>query len=359
MKITAIDSYILKIPTKPPISVFAPQHAFVVAELRTDGGIAGLGYTLLWGGAGAETVKTYLDTRLKEPVVGGDPFRIEELWHRMYHLDRGLSRPRGIPLYAMSAIDIGLWDLVGKAAGLPLYRLFGACRDRVPVYGSGGFLAYSVEQLVEEARRYVELGCRHYKMKIGFPDLDANVERVRAVRKAVGERVDLMVDVNQRWDVVTNIRMARKLEALNLFWYEEPVLADNIPQCAEVARNIRIPVATGENEGNRYGFRDLIEQRAASYLMPNLQRIGGFSEGMKVAHLAAAYDLPVTPHLAHELSIHLVGAAANGFLVEYMDWMPDDLLAAPVAVKDGSIEIPETPGHGVEFTPAAIRRYRA
>jgi L-alanine-DL-glutamate epimerase-like enolase superfamily enzyme len=276
----------------------------------------------------------------------------------MYRADRAIRRV-GIAGYAVGALDIGLWDLVGKVAGLPLYKLWGAVTDRVPAYGSGGWPKYSTDDLVNEAQRYVALGCRYYKMKIHHPDPRVNRARVEAVRRALGDGVQLMVDANQRLDVLGAIRQAELLEDLGLAWFEEPVLADDAAACAEVARSIRIPVATGENNQTRFEFRELIERRAARYLMPDVCRANGFSETLRIGHLAAAHQVAVSPHAVHELSLHVVGALSNGSLVEFIDWAPADLLEGMPRCEDGHFRIPDRPGHGIALAPGAERKYRA
>jgi L-alanine-DL-glutamate epimerase-like enolase superfamily enzyme len=321
--------------------------------------VTGFGYSLAFGGGGAESVQVYLETRLAPLLVGEDPRLVERLWERMYRADRGIRR-LGVAAYALSALDIALWDLVGKAAGQPLYRLWGAVADRVAAYGSGGWPAYRLEDLVEEAQRYAAAGLRHYKLKVHHPDPRENRRRAEAVQRAVGDGVRLMVDVNQKLDVLGNIRLAAALEDLDLVWYEEPVLADDIAACAEVARSIRIPVATGENHYTRFEFRELCQSRAARYLMPDVCRANGFSETLKIGHLAAAHQLRVSPHVVHELSVHVSGALSNGFLVEYMDWMPSDLFVDVPRPDpaDGLIAIPDRPGHGMALAPGAERKYR-
>jgi L-alanine-DL-glutamate epimerase-like enolase superfamily enzyme len=179
------------------------------------------------------------------------------------------------------------------------------------------------------------------------------------VRTALGDDVRLMVDVNQRLDILGNIQQARLLEDLDLVWYEEPVLADDLDACAEVARGIGIPVATGENNYTRFEFRDLIERRAARYLMPDVCRANGFSETLKVGRLAAAHQIAVSPHVVHELSLHVAGALSNGFLVEWIDWVPEDLFAEMPVLEGGDFLIPDRPGHGVALAPGAERKYRA
>ncbi len=357
MKITAIASAVLSVPTRRPMALEFAEHRLVVATIHTDEGLTGLGYSLAFGGGGAEAIHVYLETRLKPLLLGQDPLFVERLWERMYRADRGIKR-QGVAAYALSALDIGLWDLVGKVAGLPLYKLWGAVTDRVPAYGSGGWGSYATEDLTAEAQHYARLGCRYYKMKAHHPDPRVNRERVEAVRKAVGDGVRLMVDVNQRHDVLGNIRQAELLEDLDLVWYEEPVLADDIAACAEVARAIRIPVATGENNYSRFEFRELIERRAARYLMPDVCRANGFSETMRIGRLAAAHQVMVSPHVVHELSLQVVGALPNGFLVEFMDWAPPDLFVELPPCEDGAFRIPERPGHGMALAPGADEKYR-
>jgi L-alanine-DL-glutamate epimerase-like enolase superfamily enzyme len=358
VKITSIDACVLAVPTSRQMALEFPHHKLVVAEIATDEGFRGLGYSLVFGGTGAESVLVYLETRLKPLLIGENPLDVERLWQKMYRGDRGVRRV-GIAGMALSALDIGLWDITGKAAKLPLYRLWGAATGSVACYGSGGWGKYSEQDLVAEAERYAGMGCRYYKMKIHDPDPHVNRKRVAAVKKALGAGVRMMVDVNQKLDVQGNIAQAQLLEDFDLVWYEEPVNSDDNYSCALVARSIPIPVATGENHYNRYEFRDLIEKKAATYLMPDVCRANGFSETLRIAHLAAAHEVKVSPHVVYEISIQVAGALSNAFLVELMDWMPADLFEDIPACKDGHIAIPERPGHGMTLARGAIAKYRS
>jgi L-alanine-DL-glutamate epimerase-like enolase superfamily enzyme len=357
VKITGIDSAVLTVPCSKQMALEFPHHKLVIAEIATDEGLKGLGYSLVFNGGGAEAVLTYLDTRLKPLLIGEDPLAVERLWDKMYRGDRGVRRV-GLAGMALSALDIGLWDLAGKAAKLPLYKLWGAVTDRVGCYGSGGWGKYAEKDLLAEAERYASMGCRYYKMKIHDPDPAVNRRRVETVKKALGPGVRMMVDVNQKLDVLGNIRQARLLEEFDLVWYEEPVIADDNAACAEVAAKINIPVATGENHYTRYEFRDLIEKRAARYLMPDVCRANGYSETLRIGHLAAAHGIAVSPHVAYEISIQICGTLSNGFLVELMDWMPGDLFEEIPACKDGFIRIPDRPGHGLALARGAVAKYR-
>lgn len=357
MRIVSIDTCVLTVPTSKQMALEFPHHRLVVAEIATDEGLAGLGYSLVFGGGGAQSVLAYLDERLKPLLLGEDPLAVERLWEKMYRGDRGVRRV-GIAGMALSALDIALWDIAGKAAKLPLCRLWGAASDRVACYGSGGWGKYAEKDLVAEAERYAAMGCRYYKMKIHDPDPAVNRRRVETVRKALGPGVRMMVDVNQKLDVAGNVRQAALLEDFDLVWYEEPVLADDVKSCALVAGKIRIPVATGENSYTRYEFLELIEKKAAAVLMPDVCRANGFSETLKIAHLAAAHGLRVSPHVAYEISIQVGAALSNGFLVELMDWMPPDLFEELPECRDGEIRIPDRPGHGLVLHKAAKEKYR-
>jgi len=357
MKITGIDTFTLRVPTVKPIALDLPEHHLVVTRIRTDSGPEGLGYSLVFGGGGSEAVEAYA-RRLATLLIGEDPLLVGRLWDKMYRADRGIRRV-GIAGYALSALDIGLWDLAAKTAGLPLATLWGATTDRVAAYGSGGWGSYSIDDLIGEGKRYAAAGCRYYKMKIHHPDPRVNHQRVEAVRTALGDGVRMMVDVNQKLDVQSAIRQAQMLEDLDLVWYEEPALADDPAACAEVARAIRIPVATGENNYTRFEFRELIERRAARYLMPDVCRANGFTETMRIGQLAAAHQVTVSPHVVHELSLHVAAALPNAFLVEWIDWAPADLFEGMPKCEDGAFRISDRPGHGIALTADAEKKYRA
>src|SRR2546427_4785232 len=199
MKIPAIDTFTLRIPTQKPIALDLPEHRLVVTRVRSDAGLDGLGYSLVFGGAGSEAVDAYA-RRLATLLGGEDPTQVGRLWDKMYRADRGI-RKVGVAGYALSALDIGLWDVTGKAAGLPLAKMWGAVTDRVAAYGSGGGGSYSLGDLIGGGERYTALGWRYYKMKIHHPHPLQNRKRVEAVRKAGGDNVRLMVDGNQKLHV--------------------------------------------------------------------------------------------------------------------------------------------------------------
>jgi L-alanine-DL-glutamate epimerase-like enolase superfamily enzyme len=355
VKISAIDSFVLSVPTPKPMALQYPLQKLVCVQVRTDEGLEGFGYSLVFGGGGAEAVLAYVK-RLEPLLAGEDPLFVERLWDKMFRADMGIKK-QGVAAYAISALDIALWDIAGKAAKLPLYKLWGAVSNRIQCYGSGGWSKYSEKELIEEAERYKAMGCSYYKMKIHSPDPKENAKRVKAVQKATGIR--MMVDVNQRLDVIGNQRQAKEVEDLDLVWYEEPVLADDLQSLEQVAKTIKIPVATGENNYTRWEFADIIERGAARYLMPDVCRALGYSETMRIGRLAAAHPVYLSPHVVHELSLHIVGALPNGFLVEFINWAPADLYEDLPQCKDGHFAIPERPGHGIALAKGAKQKYRS
>lgn len=351
MKLKDIETFVVGNP--PP---HYGGRYFVFVKLMTDDGVTGIGeaYCVPFH---PDLVVRMLEDVFGRYFAGRDPHAIEATWRRVY--SSGFSQHPDLTLMGvLSALEMACWDIVGKAANQPLFKLWGAVNQRIPAYGSGGFANYSIEDLISEARTYAAMGCKYYKMKIHHADPRENRRRVEAVQRALGGGVRMMVDVNQRLDVLGNQRQAAALEDLDLVWYEEPVLADDFAACAEVARSIEIPVATGENNYTRFEFRDLVERRAASYLMPDVCRANGFSETLRIGRHAAAHQVALAPHVVHELSIQVVGALSNGFLVEFIDWTPPDLFQEMPKCRDGAFLIPECPGHGMALAKGAKEKYR-
>lgn len=357
MRVTAVEASVLEIPTRYQMPLQYPRHRMVVADLRTDEGVHGLGYSLLFNGLGDEPVRQHLERDLAPAVTGQDPAEVDRLWRAMGEVPVPASERRALA-YAISAVDIALWDIAGQVAGLPLARLWGAQATRVPCYGSGGWASYPVTELIAEATRYAALGCPYYKLKAHDPDPAVNRRRVQAVAAALGPPVRFMVDLNQHGDVASNRRLAAELEDLDLLWYEEPVPADDLAACAEVARSISIPVATGENNLSAAEFAEIIDRGAARYLMPDVCRAYGFTGTLRIGRLAAEAALALAPHLVPELSAHVVAALPAGFVVEFMDWLPPDLFEDLPQPRGGWLELSGQPGHGLSLTATARAKYR-
>src|SRR5262249_6201011 len=276
-----------------------------------DEGINGLGIGAASGIAGAA-----IDS-LKGLLVGQNPLDHEKLWHALW-VPKLIGR-RGITIRAISTIDIALWDLKAKVAGMPLYRLLGGYAERVPTYIAGGYYeeGKGLPELAREMEENVELGAKAVKMKVGAVSIAEDVARVRAVREAVGPDVKVMVDANCAYRYYQAIQLAKRIEEFDVYWFEEPVAPDDYDGHAKLAAQTSIPIATGENEYTRYGFRDLIAHSAAAILNADAQILGGVTEFMKVAALAQAHDLDVAPHGDQNVHVHLVSAISNGLIVEY------------------------------------------
>ena len=241
---------------------------------------------------------------------------------------------------------------------MPLHRLFGACRESVKTYASGGlWLSQSIEELVSEAQDFIEQGFRSMKIRVGSVNKLQDVERVRAVREAVGGDIELLADANQAFNAKEAIRLGRLLEEFNLGWLEEPVNVHDLQGHTDVRLALDIPIATGETVYTRYGMRPLIEKRCADILMPDLQRIGGLSEMQRVCALAATFDLPISTHIFTEQSLSIAGSAPNCISVEHMPWF-SPLFNEKMTIDNGCIAIPERPGTGFTFSQETINRYQ-
>ncbi|HEY3911300.1 MAG TPA: mandelate racemase/muconate lactonizing enzyme family protein [Stellaceae bacterium] len=385
MKITEIRTIPLSYRCEPPYgSAGGMQSArgSLLVEVETDGGVTGIGEV---GGGGTRHV---IEEQLRPMLLGEDPLLIEGLWQKMFARTRQFGR-RGIAMNAISGIDIALWDIAGKVARMPLYRLLGACRDRVEAYASGGFYqaGKSVDDLAGEAEGYRALGFKGMKMKIGRNpstqthlrhlaaqarscevEPEEDIARVAAVRRALGPNAKLMADVNCAWSPAMAIEMGRALEPYRLYWLEEPVATDDIDGSARVADALATPIAGYETEIGLYGFRELIARGAVDIVQPDLAWSGGFSECRRIAALAQAHHLMVAPHafagaVLLAASLHFAAATANALLLEFdqnPNGLRDQLLKEPIAIDgDGMVRLPERPGLGIELDPAAVARYRA
>jgi L-rhamnonate dehydratase len=293
-------------------------HGWVLVEVFTDEGHVGLGNAAL---APAVT-KRVIDFYLKPLLIGQDPWDVERLWQHMYRRTMAFGR-KGIGMVAISAVDIALWDLLGKAAKQPVYRLLGGrTKTRIPVYASR---LYSVElnELAAEARRYKDEGYKAMKLRFGWGPADGasgmqrNLELVRTVRDSIGDEIDVMADAYMGWTLDYAKRMLPLLEPFHLRWLEEPVIPDDIHGYAELKSYARIPIAGGEHEFTLYGFRELLEARALDCLQFDTNRVGGITQARKIAALAEAHSIPVIPHAGQMHNYHLVMASFNSPMAEY------------------------------------------
>jgi L-alanine-DL-glutamate epimerase-like enolase superfamily enzyme len=359
MKITGFKTSCVEVPLAEPVKTAIHDMrsvGCVLLHLETDEGLVGESYLFTLN---AVRLKAF-DEMLKgfaHQVVGRDPHYVEAIWQDIW-AEINPSGHKGVTISALSTIDTACWDLLGKAANKPLHHVFGACRDKINTYASGGlWLSQSIDELTRQAQNFVEQGFRAMKIRVGNADYRQDVERVRAVREAVGPNIELMVDANQSFTAKQSIRLGRQLEEFDLLWFEEPVAAYNLQGHAEVRLKLDTPVASGETEYTRYGMRDMITAQACDILMPDLQRIGGLSEMRKTAALAASFDIPISTHVFTEHSLSIAGSTANCMSVEHMPWFAP-LFNEPINIEDGMIDIPQRPGCGFTFNSDALKRYR-
>jgi len=360
MKITNITTATYRWPRHKPITngKHTYTHAGVgLVKIETDEGITGIGLGDV-GGIAKAAIDYFTPF-----LIGEDPIDVERLWHKMW-VPKLVGR-RGITTRAISAIDIGLWDLRAKVANMPLYKLLGGYRDRVPTYIAGGYYeeGKGLPELAQEMAENVAMGAKAIKMKVGGVAMREDVARVQIVREAIGPDVKLMVDANCAYKLYEAIQFAKRIEEFDPFWFEEPIAPDNYEGHKRLAEATSIPLATGENEYTRYGFRDLIAQNAVAILNADAIILGGITEFMKVAHLAQAYDVDIAPHGPQEIHVHLVAAIANGLILEFyrdtVDPMWGKIYHHTLRLNtDGTVSPPEAPGIGIDPNYESLAPYR-
>ncbi len=355
MKIASVSSRAVRIPRNPSPAVGgADTMDFVVLTIRTDEGIEGIGYAAFQSPVLTPALKAVVDG-LGETIIGSDPADTEAIGERLLRLGGG--SPAGLLTRAVSAIDVALWDIKGKALDRPVYQLLGGYRDRVPTYQSGYlWRAATLEELDAQARQIVTDGFTSMKFRLGAEATDAGeIARMETMRNAVGPDVDLMIDINQGWDVNRAIRIGREMAKYGIYWLEDPTTFDDFAGLARIADALDTPIAAGEYVYGIRPFRELIEQRSIDIVMVDLLRVGGFTQWMKVAHMAEAFNLPVVSHLAAELMVHALAAAPNGLTLEYMPWGFPLFKQVPPAV-NGEVALPTEPGLGLEFDEDLLAR---
>lgn len=333
-----------------------------VVEISTDDGVSGVGLAVDPIIAEGHQLNQAVVAALRPILIGQDPRDHERIWYEMWQ-PKLLGR-RGLTTRTISAIDIALWDLRGKLFGQPVFKLLGGFQSKVLAYVAGGYYedGKGLPELADEMVANVGLGARAIKMKVGALDPRLDADRVRAVREAVGSDVKILVDANGAYRSYEAVAFARRIEELDIYWFEEPVAPDDYDGHALVSRSTIIPVATGENEYTRYGFRDLIEHRSAAILNADAQVLGGVTEFLKVAALAQAHDLPIAPHGNQDVHVHLVSAIPNGLIVEYyrdnVDPMWGRFLRNHLHLEDGFVSPPDRPGFGIEIDDEAVAEFR-
>ncbi|MFB4307548.1 mandelate racemase/muconate lactonizing enzyme family protein [Actinomadura sp. GTD37] len=326
------------------------EVVFLFAEIGSADGHEGIGfgYAKRAGGPGQFAHAA----EIAPVLIGEDPSDIGRIWTKLAWAGASAGRS-GLATQAIAAIDIALWDLKARRAGLPLAKLLGAHRDSVRCYDtSGGFLNAPLEEVLENAEASAAAGIGGVKIKVGHPDHAADLRRVTAVRERLGDAFPLMVDANQQWDRPAALRMGRALEAFGLTWIEEPLDAYDAAGHAALAAALDTPVATGEMLTSVAEHCELIDGRAADIVQPDAPRIGGITNFLKVAALADHHHLRLAPHFAMEIHLHLAAAYPSEPWVEHFDWL-DPLFEERPTIEDGRMLVPARPGLGITLTDRA------
>ena len=366
MKITGIETIRLRAEIPPDGQVFSRSgvrstRSATLVQVDTDEGVSGIGSC----SGNGELIEMIVARVLKPLLIGMDPLDIDGIWDKAYvrggHKEFG---SRGIGVVALSGIDIALWDILGKARGLPLYQLLGGkCRDKVPVYATALY-PEEPSKVARRARGFAEQGFHGVKIKVGF-DLDQDIRIVRAVREELGRDFIVMTDANQGYDVDVALKASDAFADCGAYWLEEPLFVEDIEGHAILREKGRTAIAVGENLHTRYAFENFIARGAVDFIHPDVARAGGITEVKKIATLAAKHRVPVSFHtwgdgVALAASVHL-SAALRDCIVMELDYtynpLRQELLREPFKAQNGYLIPPEKPGLGIELNPGALERF--
>ncbi len=345
-----------------------PTFSATLVEVTTDDGLVGVGECIVR--RAPQVTKAVVEHMLAPMLIGRDPHDVEGLWDEMFQQLRGWGHYRGFVFEAISGIDTALWDVLGQAAALPLYKVLGgAGRDRVPCYASSVYFA-EIKEMVREAEQQVGRGHTAIKVKIGrsaqIGGRRTDVASVKAIRSALGSETDIMLDVNSAYDASTAIKVCRQLEETDIAWIEEPVPPDDLAGYQRVRAGQAIPVAAGESEFGLFGFRELIGRGAIDILQPDVARVGGPTAAKRVGALVHAYNLRYAPHtgfsagVSHLAALHVAASVPNLMTYEYF-YAPNplrDLFIEPFPEpREGFIALPQRPGLGLALDRKVVRKF--
>ncbi len=350
VKITKIETALFSWKRDVPITNGLHTYSTVdlaIVKVDTDAGITGYGI-----GRNSPAENAFRDV-FSSGLVGTDPTMTEAIWTKFW--SPKLYGRRGLETRALSSIDLALWDIKGKMAGLPVYRLLGGHSRKIPTYVAGGYYTSGkgVRELQAEMEGHVGRGARAIKMKVGAVPIEEDVARVKAVREAVGDGIKIMVDANCAYSFNDAIKLARRIEEHDIYWFEEPCQPDDYEAFAKIARATSIPLATGENEYTKHGFRDVIATQAVAFLQPDARYTGGATEFMKIAALAQAHGLAICPHGDQQVHLPLLGAIPNGHILEFYPPEVNPVFEtiyknAAALNSDGTVSMSEEPGLGCD-----------
>lgn len=336
------------------IQAFTSQETPIVTITDSDG-LTGTGYSYTIG-TGGPAIISLLEKTLAPALIGQDPEQIEAIWRSLLFATHATS-VGAITSLAIAAIDIALWDMRCQIAGLPLWKMAGGAKNRVPLYTTeGGWLHIRTEALVSDALAMQAKGFLGAKIKIGSPHISTDQKRLAAVRNAVGPTFDIMVDANQCFSRHEAQKRSAMLAALDIAWFEEPLPADDIGSHAALVQQSGVPIAVGESLYSASQFKDYLVQGGCSIVQPDVARIGGITPWLKVAHMAESFNISVCPHFLMELHVSLVCAVPNAPMLEYIPQL-DSITTSRMTIKNGHAQPPDTAGIGIDWDWAAITKY--
>ncbi len=361
MIVEHIRTTALSVPfTDPPrwSADYDRPREILVVEIETASGITGMGYLMLLSG-GLRTVQACIEELVAPLVLGRGIAEVEAIWRDVWQATYWVGR-MGITVFAQSAIDIALWDALGKRASLPLHQLWGGAgggqAEAMPAYGSGCWRGLGREGMIDKAKAYVAQGFDAIKMQTGHMyDHATDVANVAAMRAALGDDVAIMVDVNMGWTADEAIMVGRRLDDYDIHWLEEPVAAEDFAGYFRIAKALRTRVVGGESHFTHYDLAPFFDHPVIPILQPDVMR-GGLTQMRRIATLAHAKGIRIAPHLFHELMVQVMAAIPNGDQLEYLDFL-DDLWVEPVLPTGNRLTAPDRPGHGLTFKPEVLRDF--
>lgn len=363
MRISGVETFLLDIPLRQRTISDSQSRVesveFVQVRIDTNEGLSGWGFN--WNYTkGTRAVKVMIDEVYAPHLIGKDPLDRRRICSELIYTTHFIGRV-GVALVGICAIELALWDIHCKALGVPLWRALGPAKDRVKAYNTdGGWLSWSVDELIEDMGKLVARGFDTVKMKVGGPSPQEDYQRVGAVRKALGDGVKLAVDVNTQWDLNTALVWGRRLEEFDILWLEEPLHPFDVAGHQRLASALDVPIAVGETIYSKYTFKDYLERGAADILQADVTKLSGIDEWLEVAGLASAYNVPLIPHTNVQQKVHVQLAAATPQvpMVEYCYESLADIWKEPLTVADGFYSLPQEPGVGCELRPEVLKSYR-
>lgn len=321
------------------------EISFVVLRMQLHNGVVGESYLLSFQYS-PEAIKGALNDCM-EAVIGQPVYHTGAVYHKLNHLHEYFGQ-HGLLRWVQGAINIAMWDAWGKVLNQPIWKLFGTHREKVPLYGSGGWISYSIDELIGEVTDYVSRGFKAVKIKVGSPSWKRDLERLQQVRAAVGNDVNIMIDANQGMNLPDAIQLAKAVSDLNIYWFEEPLHHENFDGFQTLKQQTSISLAMGEREFSSHPLIELIKRKAIDIWQPDILRIGGVEPWRDSAAIAAGFHVPVLPHYYKDYDVPLLCTIPNGVGAESFDWI-DGLIDNPMLVKDGFAYPHQQPGWGFNF----------